>query len=189
MSEVKGSTGVSTRIFLVGLILAILISSTGTYAALSLAGFPAPKGDKGNLGPQGIAGNQGSPGPQGETGPQGPQGETGPQGARGPQGPQGERGPVGPSGGVTADAKALIIDTYTWIPVTDDKHRVEGFIINFGTENAYNVNVKFTWYLGDGKYVYKTIFIGTLFSHDIEKIDVTYWFEGSGTYYYDITWD
>ena len=165
MSEVKGSTGVSTRMFVVGLILAILISSTGTYTALSLAGFQGPKGDKGDSGLQGITGNQGL------------------------RGLQGEKGDPGKDGGVTADIKGLITDTYSDNFWTTDTHIVDGFVINFGTEPAYNVVVKITWNLGSGQYVYKYISLGTMWAHHVREIYQSYRFNGKGTVSYAITWD
>lgn len=59
------------------------------YAADTMAGAGAIKGDKGDPGPQGPVG------PKGDTGPRGPKGDPG---AQGPQGPKGEQGPIGPAG-------------------------------------------------------------------------------------------
>lgn len=91
------------------------------YAAETMAGAGAIKGDKGDPGPQGIQGPVGPPGPKGDKGDTGPKGNTGPQGPKGadgtmsfedlteeqkeslkgdtgPQGPQGQPGPTGPKG-------------------------------------------------------------------------------------------
>jgi hypothetical protein len=94
------SLGVSSRTFIAGLIIAILVSSAlSTTVATQLAVGPeGPKGDTGDQGPQGSTGPQG---PQGEQGPQGIQGIQGPKGDKGdtgPEGPQGEQGPEGPEG-------------------------------------------------------------------------------------------
>ena len=131
-------------------------------------------------------------GPQGDTGPQGPQGETGPQGDTGPQGPQGETGPQGsegPPGTLPADLKVLITETFVPVWPGDDRHDIEGFMINFGTETAYNVKIEMTWDLGGGMYVFKTIEAGNVWSHYVGNIGATYYFEGQGTFSYEITWD
>jgi hypothetical protein len=168
MSEGKTSVGVSRTTFIVGLIIAILISSLLSIGvAMQYGLLKGPKGDKGDTG---------------ATGPQGPQG---PQGERGPQG---EKGPKGDPGGVTASVNALIADTFTSVWLGEDKHDVEGIIINFGTEPAYNVKIDQTWDLGEGKFVYKTIYVGTTWGHYIGNIKETYRFEGQGTYSYVITW-
>jgi len=100
MSENIG-TGISVRVFTIGLICAILISGVGTYVAVRLSGFEGPEGEQGLHGEMGLLGPQGATGPQGaqgETGPQGIQGEQGPQGLQGEQGPQGLQGEQGPQG-------------------------------------------------------------------------------------------
>jgi len=100
MSKGKSFTGISTTIFIAGLIVAVLASSAlSTTVATQLAVGPqGPKGD------QGDTGSQGPIGPQGETGPAGPQGlkgdvgDTGPQGTQGIQGIQGPKGETGDTG-------------------------------------------------------------------------------------------
>jgi hypothetical protein len=84
MPEGSG-VGISTRAFAVGLILAILVSSVGTYMAIRLSGFEGPQGLAGDMGLPGEQGPKGDPGPQGEQGPTGPQGIEGEQGPPGPQ--------------------------------------------------------------------------------------------------------
>jgi len=163
MSEGRSLAGISRTTFVAGLVIAILASSL-ISAVVSLQWAKGPKGDKGDPGP------------------------TGEQGSIGPQGLQGERGPPGPSGGVAADVKALIVVTYTYSYWGEDRHDVEGIIINFGTETAYNVKIKITWDLGGGKFVYKTIDVGTAWGHYIGNIKETIYFEGQGTYSYEITW-
>lgn len=80
MSQVKG---ISTPLFVVGLIIAIAISS-----ALSvLASTQFIKGPQGQQGPQGPRGLQGVQGQQGLQGVQGPQGLQGPKGDKGEPGP------------------------------------------------------------------------------------------------------
>jgi len=171
----------------------------------------------GPQGIQGIQGETGLTGPQGEQGIQGLTGDKGDTGATGPQGLQGEQGPKGDkpahqwsgtslrfqnpdgswgsyvdlkgdAGEVAVDVSALISVTFTDIWLGDDTHDVEGFIVNFGTGPAYDVKIDLTWNLGGGIYVYKTINVGTLSGHEIDEIDVTYYFEGTGTVSYEITW-
>ena len=174
---------------LVGALIATLILSVAISYGISVTIGPQ-KGETGLHGEQGSLGPQGEQGPLGPQGPKGDKGDTGPQGSQGAQGPPGPEGPEGPPGaGAAADVSALITVTFTSILLGDDRHEVEGFIVNFGTESAYNVGVKLTWNLGGGQYVYKTISIGTMWGHDIGEIDVTYYFEGAGTWSYVIEWD
>ncbi len=100
MSRGKSLTGISTTIFIVGLVAAILASSLiSTVATTQLGLVQGPKGDTGPQGPQGS---------QGEQGPQGPQGPEGPTGATGATGPQGEPG-IGfePTGYISIPASAF----------------------------------------------------------------------------------
>jgi len=104
---------ISKRMFFLGLIGFLLLSSIISYgliSAISIGGLIGPQGPQGEVGLEGPPGEIGPQGPQGELGPvgpqgqidlQGPQGETGPQGSQGIQGiigPQGEVGPEGPPG-------------------------------------------------------------------------------------------
>jgi len=146
------------------------------------------KGEKGVKGDTGDTGPQGLQGIQGEQGLTGAQGDTGALGLRGLQGIQGEVGPEGPPGEVAVDVSTLITVTFTSVWLGDDRHDVDGFIVNFGTETAYDVEIDMTWDLGEGIFVYKTIYIGILWGHGIEEIDETYFFEGTGTISYEITW-
>jgi len=172
MSEEKNIAGISRTAFIVGLVIAILVSTS--ISALVVTQTDLAKGPQGETGPQGDTGSQG---PQGDTGSQGPQGDTGPQGAE------------GPPGTVPADVKALITETFVSVWLAPDRHHIEGFIINFGTETAYNVKIELTWDLGGGMYVFQTIDAGNLWSHYVGNIGATYYFEGQGTFSYEITWD
>ena len=86
MSEGKNLIGISRTTFVVGLVVAILISSVASTVVYTQIVGKGPKGDKGDIGP---------PGP---TGPQGTQGIQGPQGTQGPKGDKGDTGPQGPAG-------------------------------------------------------------------------------------------
>lgn len=161
----KNISGISKTTFVVGLIVAIVASSLiSTLVAIQWAVVQGPKGDKG------------------DTGAQGPQGEQGIQGIQGIQGPE------GPPGTVAADVSALIEVAFSSVWLGDDKHEVSGFIINFGRDAAYDVKIDFTWNLGGGQYVYKTIHTGTMYGHVIREVSATYYFEGQGSYSYEITW-
>ena len=184
-----GSVGISTRMFAIGLICAILISGVGTYAILKATGVGGPQGPKGIAGEMGLSGAEGEQGIQGVQGPKGDKGDTGATGPQGPQGLRGLKGDKGDPGGVEADISALIHVAFTSILFGDDRHDVTGFLANFGTETATNVKIKMTWSLGGGRYVYKTITIGTMYGHEIEDLDQTYYFEGAGSWWYEITWD
>jgi len=83
---------ISKRMFFLGFIGFLLLSSIISYgliSAISIGGL---------IGPQGLQGEVGPEGPPGEIGSQGPQGEMGPQGSQGIQGLIGLQGEVGPEG-------------------------------------------------------------------------------------------
>jgi hypothetical protein len=95
-------TTITTRMFIAGIVIAILISSA--VSTQLITGPMGLQGSQGDPGPTGATGSAGSQGPQGEkgdigsAGSQGPQGEKGDIGSAGSQGPQGEIGPQGTSG-------------------------------------------------------------------------------------------
>jgi len=177
MSEPK--LGTSKQAFAAGLIAVLVASVVASYAIASMVvkvGPQGPPGPQGNTGPQGLTGLQG------ETGPQGPQGL---QGETGPQGPQGEKGDPGT---VAVDITGYLTDTYTYSWLGIDEHQVEGFIVNWGTQPAYNVVLTLTWELGAEQEHTATISIGILLGHEFDRISETYYFEGQGNLYYDVTW-
>jgi hypothetical protein len=96
----KKAVGISMTMFIAGIIVAILASSTisAVISTQLAAGTQGPVGPEGPKGDTGDTGPQGSKGDLGDTGPQGPQGDTGPQGAQGATGPQGVQGDTGPQG-------------------------------------------------------------------------------------------
>jgi hypothetical protein len=64
---IEGKIGISKTTFMVGIIIAILVSNLiSVFAVAQFALIKGPKGDKGDIGPMGP---QGPPGPQGEPGP------------------------------------------------------------------------------------------------------------------------
>jgi hypothetical protein len=79
------SVGIWKTMFIVGLIIAILVSA-GVSAVVATYWAKGPKGDTGATGATGA------------TGPQGPKGDTGATGATGPQGPKGDKGDTGATG-------------------------------------------------------------------------------------------
>lgn len=187
VSEGKSLAGISRRTFIVGLIIAILASSLiSTLVSTQWAMIQGLKGDKGDTGQQG---------PQGETGPQGPEGPQGPQGEQGPQGPMGLRGPEGPSGedaNVEADISVLKypesdmmhIDSETILTFT-------GFMINFGVQPAYNVQIKFTFTIHDGEFI-RTYDCGAIGGHYVRSLWIQFSFDfyfDSYSYTLDVAWD
>lgn len=164
MSEGKNLAGISRTTFIVGLVIAILVSTS--ISTLVITQTDLAKGPKGDPGPQGL------------------------QGLQGPKGDKGDQGEPGITIiSAPADIRILITVTYTSVWLGEDRHDVEGFVINFGTETAYNVKIKLTWDLGEGMYVYKTIDIGNPWGHYVGPFKATYYFEGQGTFSYEITWD
>jgi hypothetical protein len=92
--KTPNSKGITTVIFVVGLIVAILAAS---LIAVGVSSFViiGQKGEKGDKGDTGATGATGAAGATGATGPAGAKGDTGATGATGPQGPQGIQGPPG----------------------------------------------------------------------------------------------
>jgi hypothetical protein len=80
---------VSITIVVIGIIIAVVVSSIGTIAVNGVAS---------KQGPQGLQGIQGPKGDKGDTGPTGAAGATGTAGATGPQGPKGDKGDTGAVG-------------------------------------------------------------------------------------------
>ena len=176
LSGEKASVGISKKLFATGLIAAILLSIMINYGVSSIVIKQGPRG------PQGETGPQGPPGPEG---PQGPQGE------QGPQGPMGPRGPEGPPGGVEADLSAYLesdmmhIDSKTILTLT-------GFMINFGSQAAYNVQIEFTFTIRGGDYRRTYDLTTPMWGHDIRRLWIQYSFDfyfDSYSYSWDITWD
>jgi hypothetical protein len=85
-------------IFVVGLIVAILVSTAISAGFLTQTGTQGLKGDTGPPGEQGPQGETGPRGAAGETGATGAQGATGATGSAGPPGPQGAAGATGVAG-------------------------------------------------------------------------------------------
>jgi len=175
LSGEKASIGISKKLFATGLIVAILSSIMINYGISSIFIKQGPRGPQGETGPQGL------PGPEG---PQGPQGE------QGPQGPMGPRGPEGPPGGVEADLSAYLesdwmyIEPKTYLTFT-------GFLINFGSQPAYNVQIKFTFTIHGGEFI-RTYDYGAIGGHDVSRLWIQFSFDlyfDSYSYSWDITWD
>ena len=118
----------------------------------------------------------------------GPQGIQGIQGVKGDKGDQGIQGIQGPAGNVAVYVSAGLVDYYSWIWLGADHHNVQGYIINFGSTTANNVQIKMTWNLGGGAYVYKTYYAGAMVGHQIAKLDVTYDFDNQGSFSYTVDW-
>ena len=162
--------GVSKKAFVAGLIAVLIVSVILNYF---------------------IASTVIRVGLQGPPGPPGPQGPMGPEGPPGPEGPMGPPGPPGPPGGVEPDVTAWFTSTYTDVWFGTDYHDVEGWVINFGSEPAYNVKIKITWHIfGGGEHTEPEVLIGTLSGHEIYRFSERFYFEGGYDYItWEITWD
>ena len=105
------------------------------------------------------------------------------------EGLQGERGPTGEKGDpgtVAVDITAFI--TQNWNDGLNI-HEIEGWIVNWGTDTAYDIKLTITWWYGSEKEHSELIYIETLEGHKFEYISETYYFEGQGhPFYYDVTW-
>jgi hypothetical protein len=111
------SKGITTVVFVVGLIAAILVASLISVGVSSL-GIVGQKGEKGDKGDTGATGETGATGATGATGPAGATGATGSTGATGPQGPQGIQGPPGVT--TVNSSSVLFVDaTINYTPITN----------------------------------------------------------------------
>jgi hypothetical protein len=140
---------VSTNIFLVGLIAAILVSSL-ISAAISTQLAVGPQGPQGEQGIQGLTGERGPAGPQGETGATGPTGPAGPQGATGPQGAKGDKGDTGATGatgaaGPAGNATRYVIEGFFNVTQNGDLiyhvNRTDGAYFYISDEHWKRINV------------------------------------------------
>jgi hypothetical protein len=97
---------VSITIVVIGIILAIVVSSVGTIAVNGIASKQGPQG------PQGVPGPSGAPGPKGDKGDTGATGSAGLAGATGSQGPKGDKGDTGATGpaGSPGNATRYVIE-------------------------------------------------------------------------------
>jgi hypothetical protein len=97
MPKTRSKLGISTTIFVAGLIVTIIAASViSTVVSMQFAiGPQGPKGDKGETGATGATGATGPTGATGATGATGPTGATGATGATGPTGPAGAAGADG----------------------------------------------------------------------------------------------
>jgi hypothetical protein len=104
MPKTRSCLGISTIMFVAGLVIAILVASAiSTVVSMQfIAGPQGPQGEKGDSGPQGEQG------PQGETGATGATGATGPAGATGATGAQGSQGVQGSPGITTVNSSSIL---------------------------------------------------------------------------------
>lgn len=115
--RIPNSKGITTVVFVVGLIAAILVASLISVGVSSL-GIVGQKGEKGDKGDTGATGETGATGATGATGPAGATGATGSTGATGPQGPQGIQGPPGVT--TVNSSSVLFVDaTINYTPITN----------------------------------------------------------------------
>ncbi len=117
---VNETSGVSTTMFIGGIVIAILISSSIsvvilTQLSVGIQGEPGPEGPKGDTGDTGPEGLQG---PQGEPGPEGPKGDTG------------DTGPEGPPGIIEFEYTGNIsVPAASFVPYSPDPFFNEGFLL------------------------------------------------------------
>jgi hypothetical protein len=104
--------GVTTVVFVVGLVAAILVASliSAGISSFLAVGQKGEKGDKGDPGPAGVTGLTGPTGATGATGSMGPAGATGATGSQGPQGIQ------GPPGVTTVNSSSILFINATINP-------------------------------------------------------------------------
>ncbi|GAJ07788.1 unnamed protein product, partial [marine sediment metagenome] len=107
-------------------------------------------------------------------------------GERGSQGIQGERGEKGDSGGVEPSVSASLTSTFTDNWLGTDYHDVEGLIINFGSDPAYDVVITVTWHKIGGEFTGEPVHLGFLSGHRIYEYSRRYEIEGD---FNDITWE
>jgi hypothetical protein len=141
------STSVSNRLFVVGLIIAVLVSTVvavvvSSQFALGPAGLKGDKGDTGATGATGPQGEPGATGPAGMTGATGPQGSQGATGATGNTGPAGSQGPQGIQGIPGPQGPYLPDYDSGWINITDKTGQYITLTHNLG--NTSNVIVDLT---------------------------------------------
>ncbi|MGB9135315.1 MAG: hypothetical protein WCC63_07030 [Candidatus Bathyarchaeia archaeon] len=161
---------VSRRTFLIGLVIAILAASlVSTVISTQLVA----------VGPRGLQGEQGPIGPQGETGPQGP------------------IGPEGPPGGVEADVSVYWERGYSpdIMHFSDMRLTVltfAGFVINLGSEAAYNVRIEFNFTIQGSEYIRTYDSIAYVAGHEIIYLEPQFSFDfyfSSLSCDWVITWD
>jgi len=117
----RTTKGVTTVVFVIGLVSAILIASLISVGLSSLltVGQKGEKGDKGDTGATGATGTAGPTGAAGATGAMGPAGPTGPTGATGATGATGSQGPQGiqgPPGVTTVNSSSILFVNATVNP-------------------------------------------------------------------------
>jgi len=73
------------------------------------------------------------------------------------------------------------------IDVSGFNVEIDGYLVNFGTDRASSVAVDITIILYDGTHKYKTIDIGSMNGHDIERVYARYYL-GYADNIEDLTW-
>jgi hypothetical protein len=134
MAEGK-NIGITKTTFVIGIIVAILVSSLISVFAVSQLNLSTQSSQ--------VNGLKGDKGDTGATGPQGPKGDTG---ATGPAGPQGPSGNIPVALSANLDSSMMDVNQKTIVTFT-------GFIINFGTTTANNVVIRFTFIINEGQFI------------------------------------
>ena len=110
--------GITTVVFVIGLVVAILVASliSGGVSSLGFVGQKGEKGDKGDTGVTGANGATGATGATGTPGATGPAGTTGAIGSTGATGSQGPQGIQGPPGITTVNSSSILFVNATVNP-------------------------------------------------------------------------
>lgn len=104
-------------------------------------------------------------------------------------GSQGLQGEKGDPGGVEHYVSASLTSYYTDVWPETDYHDVEGLLINFGSEVAWDVTIEFTWRLTGGGYYTDSAYISLLAGHEIYDFSERFYFEGGyDAFSWTITW-
>ncbi len=142
MMKRRNSSGITTIVFVIGLIVAIIAASAiSTVVSMQLVtGTQGPQGEKGDTGLQGSAGAKGDTGATGSAGSTGATGSTGSTGAQGAQGVQ------GPPGATIVNSSSLNSISATYgtaignVTITAPANGVVVVTLNVGYVDMYNNN-------------------------------------------------
>jgi len=181
MKMLKNRKAITNAVFAGGLIGAILVSCLISGIVATQFGLRGLKGDKGDTGATGAKGATGA------TGPAGPQGATGVTGATGPQGPPSPSTyPADLSAFIPFGPEKMYIEPNTILTFND------GFIVNFGTYSAKDVQITFNFTINGGTFIRTYGDIGTVWGHSVYQLATIQFLFGfqftDYSYRWHITW-
>jgi hypothetical protein len=87
-----------------------------------------------------------------------------------------------------ADLSGMVSVTFLANASGLDAHVVEGFLINYGTDTAMNVQVEVIWTLAGNDVETRIIHVGTVTGCSILPLNVIFYFEDDGPNQYQISW-